>query len=65
MARLMVAISLYVGVLLLFVVIVISLLHSSSMLTAVVRGMAALGVFAILGAVAGLGSRVSSGTGDY
>lgn|GEM_PF-5380733 len=58
MNRLLMALSLYIGLGLFFAVNAISILNGATMLTAMSRGMAALATFALLGTIARVIARV-------
>ncbi len=64
MSRLIVAFSLYAGLWLLSGVILIALLHGASALTAVTRGVVALGIVAVLGCIAGAALRTRGNSGS-
>lgn len=58
MSRLLLALALYVGLALFFAVNALALVRGASVLTALGKGLVALVLFAALGTVAGLMSRV-------
>ncbi len=61
MSRLLVALALYIGLALFFAVNALALVRGVSVLTALEKGLVALALFAALGTVAGLVSRVKCG----
>ncbi len=58
MNRLLMALSLYIGLGLFFAVNAVSILNGATMLTAMSRGVAAMATFALLGAIAVVIARV-------
>ena len=61
MGRMLLALALYVGLVFFLGVNALSILSGASMATAMLRGLTALGIFAVLGIVASLLVRVKPG----